>query len=263
MDGMERPFDAPPGPHSGRDASHMSFAKREARLVVAFLVLVAALLAVVRLGFEIHEDGTSSFDRWLLLALRSPTDLVVPVGPGWLRPAAVDISALGGATVLTLVTVAAIGYLLSARRWTTAALVATATISGRLLGLLLKSTFARTRPTLVPHFVDVHSLSFPSGHATNSAVVFLTLGALLASAQTERAPRVYVLATAILFTVLVGCSRVYNGVHWPTDVLAGWVIGGSWALVWWAVALRLYRHRTVDLQPSRRLSGAMDESANS
>lgn len=250
---MESPLDPPAGLDAPVRRSRIGFARREARLIVAFLALAAALLAVVRLGFEIREDGTSSFDRWLLVALRSPADLAVPAGPGWLRPVAIDISALGGVTALTLFTVTAVGYLLATRRWTTAALLAAAVISGSLLGQLLKSTFARARPTLVPHLVEVHSLSYPSGHATNSAVVFLTLGAMLARAQTARAPRIYVMTAAIVFTVLVGCSRVYNGVHWPTDVLAGWVIGGSWALVWWAVALRVERQGTAVGSMARRL----------
>jgi len=228
--------------HAKEKLLRFGLIRREAGLIVAFLILALGMLAVVRLGFEIREDGTSAFDRWLLLALRTPGDPAVPAGPGWLLPVEIDISALGGVTALTLFTVTAVGYLLAVRRWTTAALLAAATISGGLLTTLLKSTFARARPTLVPHFVEVHSLSYPSGHATNSAVVFLTLGALLARAQNGRASRIYVLSVAMLFTILVGCSRVYNGVHWPTDVLAGWLIGGSWALVWWAVALRVDKH---------------------
>lgn len=216
-----------------------SFAKREAKLIVAFLIVAVALLAVVRLGFEIREDGTSAFDRWMLVSLRSPGNPGMPIGPAWLRPVFIDISALGGVTSLTLLTVTAIGYLLAARRWTTAALLAAATGSGSLLGQLLKSTFARARPTLVPHLVEVHSLSFPSGHATNSAMVFLTLGLLVAREQVARPLRVYVVAIAIAATMLVGFSRVYNGVHWPTDVVAGWAIGASWALLWWAIMQRV------------------------
>ncbi|MDF0490525.1 phosphatase PAP2 family protein [Sphingomonas sp. H39-1-10] len=225
--------------------SRLAFVKREATLIVAFIIVAAALLVVIRLGSEIREDGTSDFDRWLLLSLRQPRNLAVPIGPAWLQPVLVDITALGGATALTLLTVSVVGYLLAAKKWTTAALIAAATISGSLIGQLLKVSFARARPTIVPHFVEIHSLSYPSGHATNSAVVFLTLGVLLARAQTARATRIYVLVAAMLFTALIGCSRVYNGVHWPTDVIAGWVIGGSWALLWWAIALRAQRSRVA------------------
>lgn len=219
----------------------LAFLKREARLIIAFIIVAVALLAVIRLGSEIREDGTSGFDRWLLLSLRQPGNLGAPIGPAWLKPVFVDITALGGVTALTLLTVSVVGYLLAERRWTTALQIAAATISGSLIGHTLKTSFARARPTIVPHFVEIHSLSYPSGHATNSAVVFLTLGTLLARAQTGRSSRIYVVAVAMTFTILIGWSRVYDGVHWPTDVIAGWAIGGSWALLWWAISLRFQR----------------------
>lgn len=217
--------------------------RREARLITAFVVVAIALLAVIRMGSEISEDGTSGFDRWLILALRRPGDLGQPIGPAWLRPGFVDITALGAVTALTLLTLTAIGYLITTRRYRTAALIAASTITGSLVGQILKFVFARARPTLVPHFVEIKTLSYPSGHAVNSAVVFLTLGALLARAEPVRRTRIYIVTVAILFTVLIGCSRVYVGVHWPTDVIAGWAIGGSWALLWWAIATRAQRIR--------------------
>ncbi|MDE2562762.1 MAG: phosphatase PAP2 family protein [Sphingomonadales bacterium] len=213
--------------------------KREARLIVALVVVAIALLLVIQLGSEIREDGTFGFDRWMMLALRQPDNLSVPIGPGWLRQVLVDITALGGVTALTLVTTAVVGYLVTAGRFATAGLLAAATISGSVLGHVLKLTFVRARPTIVPHFVDVNTLSYPSGHAMNSAVLFLTLGTLLARAERTRRRRIYILSVAILFTLLVGFSRVYVGVHWPTDIIAGWAVGGSWALLWWAIMLRL------------------------
>lgn len=223
-----------------------SLFKREARLIVAFIVVAAALLAVIHFGSEIREDGTSSFDRWLILALRQPGDLSQPVGPAWLRPMFIDITALGGVTALTLLTVSVIGYLLVAKKYGTAALLAAATITGTLVGQVLKFSFARVRPAIVPAFVDIHTLSYPSGHALNSAVVFLSLGALLARAEPVRRTRGYILSIAIVFTILIGFSRVFVGVHWPTDVIAGWVIGGSWALLWWAITLRLQKSHRIE-----------------
>lgn len=230
-----------------------SLLKREARLIIAFIVVALALLAVIHLGSEIREDGTSNFDRWLILALREPGDLGRPIGPAWLRPMFVDITALGGVTALTLLTTTVIGYLLVAKKYGTAALLAAATISGTLVGQALKFTFERARPTIVPRFVDIHSLSYPSGHAVNSAVVFLSLGALLARAEPVRRMRGYILSMAILFTILIGFSRVYVGVHWPTDVIAGWVIGGSWALLWWAITLRLQQTHRIEEPNSRHI----------
>jgi undecaprenyl-diphosphatase len=102
---------------------------------------------------------------------------------------------------------------------------------GVLIGQTMKWAYARPRPELVPHGAEVFTASFPSGHSMMAAVVYLTVGALLARTQADRGVKVYILVVAVLLTVLVGASRVYLGVHWPTDVLAGWALGGLWALV--------------------------------
>jgi undecaprenyl-diphosphatase len=113
---------------------------------------------------------------------------------------------------------------------------------------LLKDVFQRSRPDLVPHAVQVFSDSFPSGHATLSAVTYLTLGALLARVERPRAAKMYFLGVAITLTMIVGASRVYLGVHWPTDVLAGWCVGAAWAIVCWIVATRLQQRGKVEQQ---------------
>lgn len=216
-------------------------AKREALLIAVLVIFATVMLAVIHLDTEIGDDGTSSFDAWLILSLRQPGDLGIPVGPAWLRPVMIDITALGGVTLLSLVVTTAVGYLVAAARYRNALLLLVATVSGTLLGQILKFAFSRVRPQLVPHLVEISSLSYPSGHALNSAVIFLTLGALLARAEPTQRVRAYLLSVAILLTLLIGCSRVYVGVHWPTDVIAGWAIGGSWALMWWAIAVRMQR----------------------
>lgn len=213
--------------------------RREALLIAVFVTFALVLLGVIHLGSEISEDGTSSFDSWLIVALRQPGNLGVPIGPAWLRQVFVDITALGGVPLLTLIVLVTAGYLVAAGRHRTALLILVATASGSLLGQVLKFAFARVRPQLVPHLVEISTLSFPSGHALNSAVTFLTLGALLARAEPARRVRGYILVVAMALTLLIGFSRVYVGVHWPTDVIAGWAIGGSWALLWWAMAVRL------------------------
>ncbi len=205
--------------------------------MLALLLLVAgSLLAFAELAGEVAEGDTRAFDEGLLLALRDPADTAEPIGPAWVEAAFRDITALGGRSVLTAVTLAALGYLLLAGRRTTAALVAFAVLGGTLLSTLLKAGFARPRPDLVAHLVEVSSQSFPSGHAMMSTVTWLTLGTLLATAQPTRRLKAYVLGTGIAIALLVGVSRVYLGVHWPTDVLAGWCIGTAWALVCWLIA---------------------------
>ena len=102
-----------------------------------------------------------------------------------------------------------------------------------LLSLALKALFDRPRPTSCPTWCEVSSSSFPSGHSMNSAIVYLTLGALLARLVRPVAMKLYILAVALLVSFLVGISRVYLGVHYPSDVLAGWSLGLSWAVLWW------------------------------
>ena len=200
------------------------------RILIAFLALAGAAWAFLKFASEVMEGETLAFDRWIILALRRPGDLATPIGPGWLRLAMGDITALGGFTVLTLITAFAACYLLAARKIGTAALLIGSVGSGVLLSSLLKGSFLRARPDLVPHLVEVQTASFPSGHAMNSAVAYLTLGALLAGAEKSRGLRIYLMSVAIVLTLLIGASRVYLGVHWPSDVIAGWCVGAAWAM---------------------------------
>ena len=154
-------------------------------------------------------------------------------GPRWLPQVAIDLTALGGGTVLTLVVVLVAGFLLAQRLWLTALMLVAATWSGGQMVAIIKRVVARARPDLVEHLVPVHNASFPSGHAAGSAVVYLTLAALASQVVRERAARRYLFGAAVLLTGAIGSSRVYLGVHWPSDVLAGWSFGTLWALGWW------------------------------
>lgn len=169
-------------------------------------------------------------------ALRQADDLSKPIGPWWSASAARDITALGGATVLALVTALVVGYLLLRRAYRTVLLVLAATVGGQLLSTGLKQFIARPRPSVVPHLTEVASASFPSGHSMLSSVVYLTLGTLLARTVAPRREKVYFVAASLLLAVLIGLSRVYLGVHYPTDVLAGWCAGIAWALFCWMAA---------------------------
>lgn len=218
-------------------------ARTDSKFLLVFLVIALGLLAFMKISSEVAEGETMAFDRMLLQELRSTGDPGVPAGPAWLHRAMVDFTALGGGPVLTLITALAAGYLL-ARRKARLALALTALIAaGGLLNSLLKYSFVRPRPNIVPHLVDVSSASFPSAHAMNSAMVYLTLGVLLASAEPTWRVRMFLMSAAILLTLVVGISRVYLGVHWPTDVLAGWSVGASWALLSSLIARWLGRRR--------------------
>lgn len=218
----------------------------DSRILLVFLVLVPALLAFGKLASEMMEGDTLAFDRWLLVHLRTPSDPSVPIGPRWLREAMVDFTALGGGAVLTLITLLAAGYLLARRQTAMALFLSLAIAAGGILNTLLKYGFVRDRPDVVPHLVEVSSASFPSGHAMNSAMVYLTLAALLARAERSWRVRVFLMSGAIIVTLLVGFSRAYLGVHWPTDVMAGWSVGAAWAGLASLVALRLQRTRTIE-----------------
>ena len=216
----------------------------EFEVLAIFLSLSALLFAFLRIASEMREGETMAFDRFVILALRHPSDLAMPIGPAWLRRVALDITTLSGGTVLTGLTVVIVGYLTATRRLFQAALVASAVGGGALMSGVLKNFYHRPRPDLVAHLVEVASPSFPSGHAMNSAIVYLTLAMLLARSFEQRAARLYVLATAIGLTLAIGFSRVYLGVHWPTDVLAGWTVGASWALLCTMVANLMLSHET-------------------
>lgn len=219
---------------------------REPQVLAALLLVAGAVWMFAELADDVLEGDTADFDERVLLSLRTADDPTDPIGPGWFEEMARDITGLGGFGVLTLLTLAATGYLLLHRKGHTALYLVLATGSGILMSTLLKHLFDRPRPDLVPHAQVVYTSSFPSGHSMMSAVVFFTLGALLAGVQTNLRLRAYLLAVAAVLALLVGASRVYLGVHWPTDVLAGWTAGAAWALLCWIVAEWLRRHGHVE-----------------
>jgi undecaprenyl-diphosphatase len=213
--------------------------RRELNWLILGLAACVLLLVFLMLAGEIAEGETQAFDLRILQALRSPSDPSKPIGPDWLENSLLDLTALGGSTVLGLVIFAVVGFLVLQTRYHTALFVAITSISGELVGTVLKNAFNRPRPTIVPHLRDAFSSSFPSGHAMESAIVYLTLGAVLMRVTESRLTKLYCLGMAMLLTLLVGVSRVYLGVHYPTDVIGGWIIGFVWASLCW-IAARLF-----------------------
>lgn len=215
--------------------------RTELLLLLGTLALLGIILVIMNLAGEVLEGDTLDFDKRMLAALRKADNPTQPIGPAWLEMAAFDITALGGPTVLGMAVLAIVGFLVLQGMYRNAAFVFLASVGGWMLNDLLKEVFARPRPQVVPHLRQVMTLSFPSGHALTSAAVYLTLGALLMRVAQSRLVKFYIMAIAMLTTVLVGVTRVYLGVHYPTDVLAGWLIGISWALFCWLLERSLER----------------------
>lgn len=212
---------------------------RETGALLALLVAAGAIWLFVELADDVLEGDTHAVDERLLLLLRSAGDPSDPLGPSWVEELARDVTGLGGGGLVTLVTLASALFLVLQGKRLLAGYLFGAVAGGTVVSLILKWGFDRPRPDLVPHGQVVYTSSFPSGHSMVSAVAFLTLGALLASAQTNLLMRAYLIALAAFLTLSVGVSRVYLGVHWPTDVLAGWTAGAAWALLCWALARQL------------------------
>ena len=210
--------------------------RHELVLLLGVLVVVAGTWGFIALVDLVFEGWTQSFDEQVLRSLRRPDNPAMPIGPDWVAEAARDLTALGGVVVLLLATLAVAGFLFLDRKFATMGFVLAAVLSGLILSSLLKAGFARPRPDVVPHLSQVYTSSFPSGHSMMSAIVYLTLGAVLARMVARRRFKLYFLAVALLLTFLVGVSRVYMGVHYPTDVLGGWTAGLAWATLCWLVA---------------------------
>ena len=223
--------------------------KVEIWTLLGALVTAAAIWAFVSIAGEVVEGDTQGLDREILLALRSSTDVSDPIGPRWLEELGRDVTALGGTGILIMITTFVGIYLLISGKRRSMIMVVAAIASGFLMSQILKRTFDRPRPDLVPHGDYVYTASFPSGHAMMSAVTYLTLGILLARVEPRRRVRAFLLGLAVFLTVIIGISRVYLGVHWPSDVLAGWTAGAAWALLWWLLATWLESRGAVEPSP--------------
>lgn len=211
----------------------------EARVWLTALLAAMVAYLLFELTGEVLEGETRAFDESVLLMLRDTSDLGMPVGPAWLTKVMLDITALGGVTVLTLLVALVVTYLALRRRFRTAAFVTVSILGGWALSSAMKLGIARPRPEVVQHLVEVSDMSFPSGHAMLSAITYLTLGAMLSRIEEQPSLRFFFPAVAVFLTLIIGLSRIYLGVHYPTDVLGGWAAGTVWACASWFAARRV------------------------
>jgi len=220
--------------------------KRTPLWLIVLLLITVAIWGFVKLAGEIVEGDTQAFDEWAVQALRQPGNPEAPLGPAWLAESARDATGLGSFFFLGLLAVAVAGYLSIIHKHRTALLLVATTVAGVLASLLLKSFFSRPRPSVVPHLTQVFTSSFPSGHSMMSAVVYLTLASIVAATVKQRSLKIYVFAVAFFMSGLVGLSRVYLGVHYPSDVLGGWTAGIICALLSWSLTIWLQREGAVE-----------------
>lgn len=225
-------------------------ARKEVGVIAALLVAAGALLGFLGVTDEVTDGHTKMFDEGLILLLRRPGDITQPIGPNWLKLSVIDFTSFGSITVLSIIVIAVVGLFLALRRWREGLLLIGASASGLLLVNVFKVGVGRERPPLAMHVVAVSNASFPSGHAALSAVVYLTLATLTAHFVQRRRVAIYALVVGIALTALVGLSRVYLGVHWPTDVIAGWAMGAAWAMVWWLLTSVWERRHGAAAKPA-------------
>lgn len=220
------------------------FVTGEAPLLVAIALVSGLILAFLNIADEMIEGETEAFDQAILMLFRDPSNVDQVIGPSWVHEMVRDITALGSFSLLGLIVVAVCGYLVLARMRSEALLVALSVIGGTVLSTVLKMGYNRPRPDLTA-MSEQFTASFPSGHAMLSAVTFLTLGTLLARLAPTRSLQVFSISVAVFLTLIVGVSRLYMGVHYPSDVLAGWCLGAAWAFLCGAVATVLQRQGSI------------------
>jgi undecaprenyl-diphosphatase len=220
-------------------------------VLIVVLCAVVAIAVFAALAAEVREGDIFAIDRTLLLAFRTPGNLAIPIGPRWLQEAARDISALGGFTVLTLVTILSALLLFLHRRAAQAAVFLASVVFAQIAAESVKAFVDRPRPMLVPHNDLVYSASFPSGHAVMTPVVYLTLATVVAALEHRRHLKAILPICAAVLVLAVGLSRVYLGVHWPTDVLAGWGLGIAIALAASVVLRRVAPRPGAPVDPVR------------
>jgi undecaprenyl-diphosphatase len=226
-------------------------------------MVLAVLSALLAAGFyslsrAVARGATGDLDRRAVLAMRVAGDVSDPIGPRWVEEVGRDFTALGGVAVITLLTGSMVAFFWLSSMQRAAVYVAIASLGSLVISSGLKQVFDRPRPNLVPHGAHVYSSSFPSGHSTMAAAAYLTLGLVASQFVPRRRLKVLFIGVAMFVTAAVGVSRVYLGVHWPSDVLAGWAIGLSWALICWVVAVWLQDHGVIEPEQEPMAGEACD-----
>lgn len=227
---LKTPFEKP-----GGLGGALKLARREAGPLAAMVILAGGAAVFIDLAEDLGEAKHPSFDERVLHWLHPGPDLARPIGPAWLGRAMTDLTSLGSVSVLAVLALMVLGYLVARKRWLQCTLVLLSLSGGLVLSETMKRVFERSRPPDAYHAMGPLNASFPSGHALLSTVAYLTLGTMLAQATNGRLLRAYVFGWAVALAITVGVSRIYLGVHWTSDVLAGWSLGAAWAMACWLI----------------------------
>ena len=193
--------------------------------LIAAAVLWAIFAAVV---IAVHSGASANFDASGMRYWRTGADFH-PRGAPWLGEGVRDFTALGGVLLRHIVALGALAALLFLRLRREAVLLAGTIMGGWIVDSALKHFIGRPRPTIVPHLTQAGGTSFPSGHSFNAAVVYIGIALAFAALSPRQSVRVTLIASAMILSLLTALSRVWLGVHWPTDVIAGWTGGAAWA----------------------------------
>ena len=209
----------------------ISLITKDTKQLFLFFSICLIILGFFELASVVTAGGSDGIDETLLLSLREAHDLSDPIGPMWVEEMMRDITAFGGVGILVIISLLVFIYLLLAGHQTIAWCFFVAIITGITLSFSLKYGFTRPRPNLVPHGSYVYTSSFPSGHAMMSSLIYFSIAGMLSYLPFRRTIKSFFFFVAFGITISVGFSRVYLGVHWPTDVLAGWLTGTGWAVL--------------------------------
>jgi undecaprenyl-diphosphatase len=213
-------------------------------LFIGLALLIGAVIAFTALADVVSEGQVQSIDDSILLWLNAHANPT-------LDAAALEITALGGVAVVWMVILVSSVFLWQTRHHYSVLLLWVAVLGGNAINFTLKAEFDRPRPQLFEWRVPFapHS-SFPSGHSTTAVVLYATLAYLLARLEPSRTMRRLTLAVAGLVILLIGSSRVYLGVHHPSDVLAGFAVGLAWATfcALGIEAIRFFRAKKPDVE---------------
>ncbi|WP_394704120.1 phosphatase PAP2 family protein [uncultured Cohaesibacter sp.] len=201
-------------------------------------VMIIGLVGFAAIAYLVSTDATTVFDHSVMSYFIELGETVSPLGPPWVEEIFLELTALGGGTVLTLVALLVlVGLFITHQRGAALTLIATL-FSGTIIPYGLKFLFDRPRPDLVAHLDRTFTASFPSAHATVSMIYWISIATIIARFIDHASLRRFIYYSAFSLVIVIGLSRIYLGVHWPSDVIAGWLLGLSWAAFCWLLANR-------------------------